>query len=78
MTADEWNAKHPPGTPVIYYPIMKGGQPFIVKGEKSTTPVETETRSEAWQLGGGIAVVSLVGKTGGVRLEHLEVREATS
>lgn len=34
---------------------------------------ETETRSEAWALPGGEAVVLIKGKSGGVSLDHIEV-----
>lgn len=65
MTADEWNATHPIGTRVRYWPIL----PPI----PSAPAVETVTRSEAWVLGSGHPVVSVAGKTGGVSLDHLEI-----
>lgn len=34
-------------------------------------PKETEIRSEAWQIGSGEWVISIVGKAGGVSIKHL-------
>lgn len=68
MNASEWNAKHPVGTPVIY---------FSVQGELDNG-FETKTRSEAWELGSGAAVVSISGRTGGVHLTHLYVPKHVS
>lgn len=62
ITAAEWNERHRIGTRVRFTPVR--GQP---KTEDS------RTRSEAWDLGGGDAVVSIEGRTGGVALHHLEV-----
>lgn len=67
MTADEFNAKYPIGSPCNYYPI-KGGKEYYV----------TETRSEAWELGHGAAVVAINRVRGGVSIEHLEMLEAAS
>lgn len=65
MTAKEWNEKYPPGTPVRYYPLI---------GKDDPPPMDTFTRSEAWNLGHGAPVVLLVGKTGGYSLDHLKAR----
>lgn len=65
MTAEEWNAAYPVGTPVRYFPV---------KGRPEHT--DTVTRSEAWDIQGVPRVVSLVSiesRTGGVSLEHLQV-----
>jgi hypothetical protein len=64
MTAEKFNAKHPVGTPCRYFPIK--GEPDFV---------ETKTRSEAWELGHGAVVVAVEGRTGGVLIDHLEMRE---
>ena len=64
-TADSWNAVHPIGTAVRYWPIL----PPI----DSAPPVDTTTRSEAWELGDGSAVVLIKGKSGGIHLSHVEV-----
>lgn len=69
MTADEWNAKHPIGTPVRFWPVIH---------PKEGTPVDTVTRSEAWTLGHGAAVVKIAGKAGGVLLEALDVLDAAT
>lgn len=60
MTANEWNAAYPVGTPVRYFPVR--GQ---------ADHMDTATRSEAWALGHGAVVVSVRGKSGGVAIEHL-------
>lgn len=67
MTATEWNDQFPIGTRVRYWPII--GSPGYT---------DHETRSEAWELGHGIAVVSLTGKSGGMALSHLHVLELPS
>lgn len=64
-TAWSWNAAHPVGTRVRYWPIY----PPI----ESVPPVDTVTRSEAWALGDGSAVVCVDGMAGGVHLTHIEV-----
>jgi hypothetical protein len=54
----EWNELYPPGTPV---------QLTNDDGEIE----ETKTRSIAWLLGSGHAVVSVEGRTGGYLLERI-------
>jgi hypothetical protein len=61
MTAEQWNEKYPVGTKVFYHPIIDEPE-----GR------ETKTRSEAWTLGHGAAVVKIEGLAGGVLLEALE------
>jgi len=65
--ADQWNSKHPIGTPVRYRPSL------LIE---SVPHVDTVTRSEAWVLGDGSAVVAIKGLSGGVHLSHLEMIEA--
>jgi hypothetical protein len=60
--AAEFNAAHPVGTQVRYYPLIGEGE-FV----------ETKTRSPAWSLGCGEPVVSLEGKSGGFSLDHLQI-----
>lgn len=60
-TAAEWNARYPVGTHVAYYPVAERPDFQL-----------TSTRSEAWELGNGEAVVSVTGKPGGVSIRHLE------
>ena len=64
-TSEWWNEHFPIGTAVRYYQV--------IPPTHSYPPVETRTRSEAWDLGDGSAVVSVEGKTGGVSLAHIEV-----
>ncbi|MFB6813064.1 hypothetical protein ACFCV8_00755 [Streptomyces sp. NPDC056347] len=61
MTADEWNARHPVGTPVLAYP-----------GTRDAEPLDTVTRTPAWTLGHGAAVVSVEGEAGGICLTHVD------
>jgi hypothetical protein len=60
--ADTWNSLYAVGMPVVVYPAGKadGG-------------VATVTRSPAWTLGHGAAVVSVEGYSGGIALTHIEV-----
>ena len=62
MNAKEFNRKYPVGSPVRYYPIA--GEPEFE---------ETTTRSEAWTLGSGHVVVKIVGRAGGVSINHIEL-----
>ena len=62
MTAAQWNATYPVGTPVLYRPVIT-----------DAACVRTKTRSEAWELGHGEAVVKVAGHSGGVPLMSLEV-----
>lgn len=65
LTAAQFNAKYKPGIPVRYYQLVKERDKFLV----------TWTRDEAWTLGHGEPVVSIMGMSGGVSLEHVELRE---
>ena len=65
MSAEEWNERHPIGTPVVYWPVYPP--------EPGIGPVETKTRSEAWPLGHGEVVVKVEGRAGGVALSHIEL-----
>jgi hypothetical protein len=65
-TADQWNATHPVGTPVHAWP-----------GSRDDKPIATHTRTPAWTLGHGAAVVSVEGYAGGIRLAHIEPRDHT-
>mgnify|MGYP001107962775 CR=1 FL=1 len=62
--AEEFNRDHRLGTPVRYYPIGR-------VAEYS----DTETRSPAWALPSGHAVVQIRGMSGGVSLDHIQVLE---
>lgn len=63
ITAEQWNERHPIGTPVRAYPILDNEQ----------TAFDTKTRSEAWNLGDGSPVAKIEGRTGGYLLEALKV-----
>jgi hypothetical protein len=65
ITADQWNAAHPVGTPVLAWP-----------GFLDDEPLSTRTRTPAWTLGHGDVVVSVDGYAGGIVLDHIEVRDA--
>lgn len=67
MAVAEWNSKHPVGTAVRYWPVL----PPV----NSMPPTDTVTRSEAWALGDGTAVVLIEGRSGGVALSHVEIRQ---
>lgn len=62
ITAAEWNQRYPVGTAVRYHPIID---------EKDF--ITSRTRSEAWELGHGAAVVKIEGRAGGVALEAIDV-----
>lgn len=59
--ADAWNAKHPVGTPVTRYKLIK----------PLREPQTTKTRSEAWVMGGHSAMVMVEGVSGGVLVESV-------
>jgi len=61
MTSEQFNSKYTVGTHVVYQPVQDG------------EGVQTKTRSEAWELGHGAAVVMVEGKSGGVSVEHCTV-----
>ena len=59
----KFNATHPVGTPVLYWPGMCEGD-----GQKSIT------RSAAWLLGGHTPVVLVEGYAGGIALSHVRLQ----
>lgn len=65
MTADEWNERYPNGARVRFRPV-----------DGVVTSIETTTRTRAWALGHGEAIVAVHGRAGGVGVEFLEVLEA--
>ncbi|MEV5443519.1 hypothetical protein AB0N23_13420 [Streptomyces sp. NPDC052644] len=87
LTADEFNAKYPIGTPVMAYPGVRPEDPVAVAYQRrveegrtygSTDPCErltTVTRTPAWTLGHGEPVVSVEGYAGGICLTHIDVIE---
>lgn len=60
-----WNAAHPVGTPIRFWP-----------GDREGAGRSSWTRSEAWLLGGHTAVVMVRGHSGCVALTHVEAVEA--
>lgn len=76
LTAEQWNASHPVGTPVTAYP---GVRPEDPAAPDLCTVLTTQTRTPAWTLGHGEPVVSVDGYAGGISLEHIDLRaEETS
>ena len=65
MTAEEFNALYPVGTAVIYT-------------DDHGKEHHTNTRSIAWALGHGEAVVKLLGRTSGHSLERVKALEPVS
>lgn len=63
MTADEFNATHSVGTPVLAFPGTRDGRGML-----------TRTRTPAWTIGEH-AVVSVEGYAGGIALTHIIVVE---
>lgn len=61
ISVEQFNARFPVGALFRYYPIQ---------GQSECCQVVT--RSEAWALGHGAAVVLVNDRTGGVSVEHLE------
>lgn len=61
----EFNEKAPIGTKVRYRSLLDLETSYDIK--------ETTTRSAAWALPSGAAVVMIVGKTGGISLDHIEL-----
>lgn len=60
MTAEQFNAAYPYGSAFMYH------------SRKDGAGVAVTTRSEAWALGHGAAVVSVTGISGGVDITHLK------
>lgn len=68
ITADEFNERHPVGTPVTYH--------HVIPEVDGILPLITHTRTPAWELGDGTPVVSVQGRSGGMALSHVELRVA--
>jgi len=65
VNAEEWNAANPVGATVDAAP---GALP-----RDGGAVMRTRTRTPAWTLGSGEAVVSVVGYPGGIALTHVQV-----
>lgn len=74
LTADQFNERHPAGTPVTAYPGVRPEDPAAkAPGHRC---LETVTRSRAWNLGHGEPVVMVEGHAGGIALSHIDVKES--
>lgn len=85
MTAEEFNALYPIGTPVVAYPGIRPEHPAAIswarrsrEGQTFGAPnpckrLATVTRTPAWTLGHGEPVVSVEGYPGGISLDHIDV-----
>ncbi len=62
LNASGFNAAFPVGTKVIYRPVLG-----VAEFE------DTKTRSKAWELADGTAVVAIDGHNGGIALRNLTV-----
>ena len=60
MNAEQFNTQYPVGTPVRYY-ATKGRLEYR----------SAKTRSPAWELGHGAAVVAITGQSGSVSVDHI-------
>ena len=61
MTSQEWNDTYPIGQPIA-----------LTEDDGSLT--YTQTRSEAWELGSGQAIIKVDGKSGGYNLDRIKAR----
>jgi hypothetical protein len=59
--AEDFNRRHPVGTPVTYWP-----------GDRQGPGQTSRTRTPAWTLAHGAAVVSVEDYSGGISLTHVE------
>lgn len=59
--AVDWNLRHPVGSPVLAWP-----------GTRDQEPLRTRTRTPAWALPSGDAIVSVRGHAGGIALTHVD------
>jgi DNA repair exonuclease SbcCD ATPase subunit len=73
ITADEFNAKYPVGTPVKFWPGWRtvNGSP----GGAEIPPVISKTTTPAWEMPNGEHVVTCEGRSGGMWLQHVEIIE---
>lgn len=65
LSADEWNERYPVGTSVDACPGLMASEGGRV--------IYTATRTPAWTLASGEAVVSVMGYAGGIALTHIRV-----
>ena len=70
-TAKEWNAQHPVGTRVRYFP--RGKQPATGHSQSPNQFFDTKVRRPAYHLSSGALVVPLEGLTGATLAGNIEV-----
>lgn len=75
LTAEQWNERYPIGTAVIAYPGVRPEYAAEI-GLTDFPRLETSTRSRAWNLCHGEAVVSVDSYAGGISLEHIDLATA--
>jgi len=86
MTADEFNARYPVGTPVVAYPFVRPEDPVAVRYREAVkaglprkaeddpcTRLITRTRSKATVLSGHTDVVWVEGHSACITLTHIDV-----
>ncbi len=61
---EDFNRDYPVGTEVVYYELI----------DPKARPHPSKTRSTAWVMGGHSAMIMVDGVSGGVALEHIEVK----
>jgi hypothetical protein len=71
LTAAQFNAAYPVGTPVVAYPGVRPEDPHAASF--GVRRLETRTRSAAWNLGHGDPVVAVEGYAGGICLTHIDL-----
>jgi len=74
MSAADWNARYPVGTPVTAYPGIRPEYAAEI-GCTDYPQLTTHTRTPAWELGHGEPVVSVDGYAGGISLDHIDLRD---
>lgn len=67
LTAEQFNALHPIGTPVVAYPGLRP------EDDPNAPRIETTTRSRAQVLGGHTDVVWVHGHGACIALTHIDV-----
>ncbi|MGA5819706.1 hypothetical protein ACPC54_17830 [Kitasatospora sp. NPDC094028] len=72
LTAEQFNERHPIGTPVTAYPGIR--PEYAAQTGLTCRRLETRTRSVAWNLGHGEPVVLVDDYAGGISLGHIDLR----
>jgi len=69
LSAAQWNARYPIGTPVTAYPVARPEDP---EATWACDRLNSRTSSAAWTFSHGIPVVQVEGHTGGIALTHVD------